>query len=72
MERTYYGLAQMAVKAAFIMVVKDPRLFEAWVNYTESLTNAIIAEKLWISKNVEFMTVFTLDRIPRSVRRENR
>jgi uncharacterized OB-fold protein len=56
-------------KTDFVMVVKDPRLFEDWVNFTESLTNAIIAEKLWISKNVEFMTVFKLDRIPRSVRR---
>jgi uncharacterized OB-fold protein len=59
-------------KADFVMVVKDPRLFEDWVNFTESLTNAIIAEKLWISKNVEFMTVFKLDRIPRSVKRESR
>lgn len=58
-------------KPDFVMVVKDPRLFEDWVNFTESLTSAIIAEKLWISKNVEFMTVFKLDRIPRSVRRSN-
>lgn len=56
-------------KADFIMVAKDPRLFQDWVNFQESLTNAIIAEKLWISKNSEFVTVFKLDRVPRSLRR---
>ncbi len=56
-------------KADFIMAVKDPRLFQDWMNFKDSLTNAIIAEKLWISKNAEFTTVFKLDRIPRSVRR---
>jgi hypothetical protein len=41
------------------------------MNFKDSLTNAIIAERLWINKNVEFVTVFKLDRIPRSVRRSN-
>lgn len=53
----------------FIMVGKDPELFEDWMGFRESLTNAIIAEKLWISLNSEFITVFKLDRIPRSLRR---
>ncbi|MBW1740265.1 MAG: SCP2 sterol-binding domain-containing protein [Deltaproteobacteria bacterium] len=61
--------AGTAKKADFVMVVKDPKLFKDWINFKESLTNAIIAEKLWISKNVEFITVFKLDRIPRSIRR---
>ncbi len=56
-------------KADFVMVTRDPKLFQKWMNFGESLTNAIIAEKLWISKNAEFITVFKLDRIPRSVRR---
>jgi uncharacterized OB-fold protein len=59
-------------KPDFVMVVKDPRLFEDWMNSRDSLTNAIIAEKLWISKNLEFTTVFKLDRIPRSVRRSEK
>ena len=58
-------------KADFVMVVRDPRLFQDWMNFKDSLTNAIIAERLWINKNVEFVTVFKLDRIPRSVRRSN-
>jgi len=52
-----------------VMIVRDPKLFQDWMNFEASLTNAIIAEKLWISKNVEFITVFKLDRIPRSLRR---
>ncbi len=56
-------------KADFVMVAKDPTLFRDWVNFSDSLTNAIIAERLWISKNSEFITVFKLDRVPRSLMR---
>jgi uncharacterized OB-fold protein len=52
-----------------IMVCEDPGLFSDWVELGESLTNAIIAGKLWISKNSEFQTVFKLDRVPRSLKR---
>jgi len=52
-----------------VMIAADPRLFSDWMNSKESLTNAIIAEKLWISHNKEFTTVFKLDRVPRSLRR---
>lgn len=52
-----------------VMIATDPRLFSDWMNSKESLTNAIIAEKLWISHNKEFTTVFKLDRVPRSIRR---
>jgi uncharacterized OB-fold protein len=53
----------------FVMIAKDPKLFSDWINFKDSLTNAIISEKLWISQNKEFTTVFKLDRVPRSVRR---
>jgi len=52
-----------------VMIAKDPELFSEWMSSKESLTNAIIAEKLWISHNKEFTTVFKLDRVPRSIRR---
>ncbi|MBI3927336.1 MAG: SCP2 sterol-binding domain-containing protein [Armatimonadetes bacterium] len=52
-----------------VMVSSDPGLFSDWLSLRESLTNAIIAEKLWISKNSEFITVFKLDRVPRSLKR---
>ena len=51
------------------MICDDPGLFQAWADSREALTNAIIAGKLWISKNAEFKTVFKLDRLPRSLRR---
>jgi len=53
----------------FIIVCEDPGLFTEWVEYRESLTNAIISAKLWISKNSEFKTIFKLDRVPRSLKR---
>ncbi len=52
-----------------VMIAKDPQIFSDWMNFKDSLTNAIIAEKLWISHNKEFTTVFKLDRVPRSIRR---
>ena len=52
-----------------VMIANDPKLFSDWMNFKDSLTNAIIAEKLWISQNKEFTTVFKLDRVPRSIRR---
>jgi uncharacterized OB-fold protein len=53
----------------FVMISMDPAVFEDWMNFKDSLTNAIIAERLWISLNNEFITVFKLDRIPRSIKR---
>ena len=53
----------------FVMVSRDQDVFTEWMNFKGSLTNAIIAERLWISLNREFITVFKLDRLPRSIRR---
>ncbi len=53
----------------FVMISMDPAVFSDWMNFKDSLTNAIIAERLWISLNNEFITVFKLDRLPRSIKR---
>jgi len=53
----------------FVMVARDPAIFSDWMNFKDSLTNAIIAERLWVSLNKEFITVFKLDRLPRSIKR---
>ncbi len=53
----------------FLMVTRDPAIFSDWMNFKDSLTNAIIGERLWISLNREFITVFKLDRLPRSIKR---
>jgi hypothetical protein len=40
--------------------------------YEGSLTEAIMKAELWISKNVEFMTIFKLERMARSTARSKK
>ena len=54
----------------FVMLCARPRLLVDWLSFREALTNAIITGRLWISINREFTTIFKLDRLPRSVRRD--
>ena len=78
-EKTYYELAQMAtreavkdaqvpiqdVDAAFYGIYND--IFER-----TAITDSVINKKLWISKNMEFNTIFKLDRMARSVARSKK
>ncbi len=61
-----------AEPADFLMVCARPGLLVEWMRFKEALTNAIITGRLWISINREFTTIFKLDRLPRSVRRDAR
>jgi uncharacterized OB-fold protein len=54
----------------FVMLCAEPGLLVDWMSFKEALTNAIITGRLWISVNREFTTIFKLDRLPRSVRRD--
>jgi uncharacterized OB-fold protein len=54
----------------FVMIAEDPQLLVDWMTFKEALTNAIITGALWISANREFTTIFKLDRLPRSTRRD--
>ena len=54
----------------FVMVCDDPAVLVEWLSFREALTNAIVTGDLWISQNKEFTTIFKLDRLPRSVRRD--
>ena len=56
--------------ADFVMQCRESRLLVDWMTFKEALTNAIITGRLWISVNREFTTIFKLDRLPRSVRRD--
>jgi uncharacterized OB-fold protein len=56
--------------ADFVMLCREPQLLVDWMSFKEALTNAIITGRLWISINREFTTIFKLDRLPRSVRRD--
>jgi putative sterol carrier protein len=53
----------------FIMVCKDLETLLDGLAYRGALTDAIIMGKLWISKNMEFTTIFKLDRMARSLAR---
>jgi hypothetical protein len=53
----------------FVMVCEDPRTLLDGLAYRGAITDAVINKKLWISKNMEFTTIFKLDRMARSVAR---
>jgi uncharacterized OB-fold protein len=53
----------------FIMVCQDPRVLLDGLSYRGAITDSVINKKLWISKNMEFNTIFKLDRMARSVAR---
>ena len=59
-------------KQDFVMVAKNPNTILNGLAYKGSLTEAIMKADLWISKNVEFMTVFKLERMARSLARSKK
>jgi len=56
----------------FVMVSEDPRTLLDGLAYRGAVTDSIINKKLWISKNMEFNTIFKLDRMARSVARSKK
>jgi uncharacterized OB-fold protein len=59
-------------KQDFTMVARSPETVLKGLAYEGSLTEAIMKAELWISKNVEFMTVFKLERMARSLARSKK
>ena len=53
----------------FVMVCKDPKVLLEGLAYRGALTDSIIMKRLWISENMEFTTIFKLDRTARSLAR---
>jgi uncharacterized OB-fold protein/putative sterol carrier protein len=53
----------------FVIVAKDPKTLADGLAYRGAITDSIIMNRLWISKNMEFTTIFKLDRMARSVAR---
>ena len=56
----------------FVVVSDDPRTLLDGLSYKGAITDAVINKKLWISKNMEFTTIFKLDRMARSVARSKK
>jgi uncharacterized OB-fold protein len=59
-------------KPDFVMVAKNPMTLADGLAYRGAITDSIIMKRLWISKNVEFTTIFKLDRMARSVARSKK
>jgi uncharacterized OB-fold protein len=53
----------------FVMACHDIRALLEGLSYRGAITDSVINKKLWISKNMEFNTIFKLDRMARSVAR---
>jgi uncharacterized OB-fold protein len=56
----------------FVMATEDIRVLLDGLNYKGAITDAIVKRKLWISKNIEFVTIFKLDRLARFLAREKK
>jgi len=56
----------------FVMACEDPRTLLDGLKYNGAITDSVILKKLWISKNIEFNTVFKLDRLARFLAREKK
>ncbi|MFH1092271.1 MAG: hypothetical protein V1742_11960 [Pseudomonadota bacterium] len=56
----------------FTLVSEDPRTLLDGLAYRGAITDSVINKKLWISKNMEFLTIFKLDRMARSVARSKK
>jgi len=56
----------------FVMVSEDIGTLLDGLAYRGAITDSVISKKLWISKNMEFNTIFKLDRMARSVARSKK
>jgi hypothetical protein len=56
----------------FIVVSDDPLTLLNGLAYKGAITDSVINKKLWISKNMEFTTIFKRDRMARSVARSRK
>ena len=56
----------------FVMVCENPRTLLDGLAYRGAITDSVINKKLWISKNMEFNTIFKLDRMARSIARSKK
>ena len=59
-------------KPDFVMVAKSPKTLADGLAYRGAITDSVIMKRLWISKNMEFTTIFKLDRMARSVARSKK
>lgn len=56
----------------FVMACENPQVLLDGLNYRGAVTDSVIMKKLWLSKNIEFNTIFKLDRLARFLAREKK
>jgi uncharacterized OB-fold protein len=56
----------------FTLVCQEAKTLIDGLSYRGAITDSVINKKLWISKNMEFTTVFKLDRMARSLARSKK
>jgi len=56
----------------FIMVCDDIQTLFDGLAYKGAITDSVISKKIWISKNIEFNTIFKLDRLARFLARSKK
>lgn len=61
--------AGVARKTDFIIVAENPKVFLDWIK-DGSLTDAVVEGNLWLPSREAFIILPTLDRLPRSIRRD--
>jgi len=67
------GIKEGEIKSPdFLMVCETPQTLLDGLAYRGAITDAVINKKLWISKNMEFNTIFKLDRMARSLVRSKK
>lgn len=59
-------------KPDFVLVSQNPKTLADGLAYRGAITDSVIMKKLWLSKNMEFTTIFKLDRMARSVARSKK
>lgn len=56
----------------FVMACENAQVLLDGLNYKGAVTDSVILKKLWLSKNIEFNTIFKLDRLARFLAREKK
>ena len=68
-----FGIKEKKLESPdFIMACEDLRTLLDGLRYKGAITDSVIMKKLWISKNMEFTTIFKLDRLARFLAREKK
>lgn len=67
-----FRVTEKKAKPDFVMACEDLRVLFDGLSYKGAITDSVVTKKLWLSKNIEFNTIFKLDRMARFLAREKK